>query len=108
MRDRDETAGSAASATNFATIRDSSNTPQLNSSSHERAPSATREKRRLPANANADSGRDSGIGRGIDTAMHASALNKALRDFEEPTRPRDVTPGGSPSRKRQRTIKGDR
>jgi len=40
-------------------------------------------------------------------AIDPSALNKALRDFEDAGRHRDVTPGGSPSRKRQR-VYGDR
>lgn len=40
-------------------------------------------------------------------AIDPSALKKALRDFEDAGRHRDVTPGGSPSRKRQR-VYGDR
>ncbi|XMA08151.1 hypothetical protein WAI453_000942 [Rhynchosporium graminicola] len=41
-------------------------------------------------------------------AVDPSALSKALlREFEDAGRPRDVTPGGSPSRKRQR-VYGDR
>lgn len=39
--------------------------------------------------------------------IDADALKNALKDYEEAGRPRDVTPGGSPSRKRQR-IYGDR
>ncbi|KAG9245197.1 WD40-repeat-containing domain protein [Calycina marina] len=39
--------------------------------------------------------------------LDSNALQKALKDFEEAGRPRDVTPGGSPSRKRQR-VYGDR
>ena len=49
--------------------------------------------------------RNSGIigGEAIDPV----ALKNALKDFEEAGRSRDVTPGGSPSRKRQR-VYGDR
>lgn len=44
-------------------------------------------------------------------AIDPNALSKALlKEFEDGGRPRDVTPGGSPSRKRQRVEKvyGDR
>ncbi|MCJ1254742.1 substrate-specific activator of APC-dependent proteolysis [Lignoscripta atroalba] len=40
-------------------------------------------------------------------AISADALSKALKEFEEAGRTRERTPGGSPSRKRQR-IYGDR
>ena len=39
--------------------------------------------------------------------VDAPALSKALKDYEEAGRVREVTPGASPSRKRQR-IYGDR
>lgn len=39
--------------------------------------------------------------------IDATALSKALKDFEEAGNIRERTPGGSPSRKRQR-IYGDR
>ena len=35
-------------------------------------------------------------------AVDADALNKVLLEFEEASRSRDLTPNGSPSRKRQR------
>lgn len=40
-------------------------------------------------------------------AVDADALSRALKDFEEAGRQRERTPGGSPSRKRQR-VYGDR
>lgn len=41
-------------------------------------------------------------------AIDPNALGKALmKEFEDAGRPRDLTPGGSPSRKRQR-VYGDR
>jgi cell division cycle 20-like protein 1, cofactor of APC complex len=40
-------------------------------------------------------------------AREADALNRRLREFESAGRQRDVTPGRSPSRKRQR-VYGDR
>lgn len=46
--------------------------------------------------------------RTLDSAVDAGDLGKALmRELQEPVRSRDVTPGGSPSRKRQR-VYGDR
>lgn len=39
--------------------------------------------------------------------IDADALAKALKDFEDAGRPRERTPGTSPSRKRQR-VYGDR
>lgn len=47
-------------------------------------------------------------GKASDDAVDPSALNKALmKEFEGAGRQREVTPGGSPSRKRQR-VYGDR
>lgn len=40
-------------------------------------------------------------------SVDPSALTKALKDFEDAGRPRERTPGASPSRKRQR-VYGDR
>jgi cell division cycle 20-like protein 1 (cofactor of APC complex) len=55
-----------------------------------------------------DSGARSERSRTMEAAVDPNALSKALmREFEETGRTRDVTPGGSPSRKRQR-IYGDR
>lgn len=48
-----------------------------------------------------------GIERAGSEPIDANALNKALKDFEDAGRIRERTPGGSPSRKRQR-IYGDR
>jgi cell division cycle 20-like protein 1 (cofactor of APC complex) len=44
----------------------------------------------------------------VADAIDPNALSKALlKEFEEGGRPRETTPGGSPSRKRQR-VYGDR
>jgi len=40
-------------------------------------------------------------------AMEADALNRRLKELENAGRPREMTPGRSPSRKRQR-VYGDR
>lgn len=52
---------------------------------------------------------DEGVARSesATSAIDPTALDKALREFEEHGRRRDMTPGSSPSRKRQR-IYGDR
>lgn len=48
-----------------------------------------------------------GVERAGSEPIDANALSKALKDFEDAGRTRERTPGGSPSRKRQR-IYGDR
>lgn len=48
-----------------------------------------------------------GVERAGSEPIDANALSKALKDFEDAGRARERTPGGSPSRKRQR-IYGDR
>ena len=48
-----------------------------------------------------------GVERAGPEPIDANALSKALKDFEDAGRTRERTPGGSPSRKRQR-IYGDR
>ena len=48
-----------------------------------------------------------GQGREGSAPVDADALSKALKDFEDAGRTRERTPGGSPSRKRQR-VYGDR
>ena len=51
---------------------------------------------------------DRSTGMSSADAIDPSALNKALmKEFEDAGRHREVTPGGSPSRKRQR-VYGDR
>ncbi|TKA23293.1 hypothetical protein B0A50_07350 [Salinomyces thailandicus] len=50
-------------------------------------------------------------GRGGSEPVSATALNKALQQVGEAGRPRSITPGGSPSRKRQKVVQrggGDR
>lgn len=50
---------------------------------------------------------DRGPGGSTSNLIDPHALKKALKEFEEAGRHRDLTPGGSPSRKRQR-VYGDR
>ena len=52
-------------------------------------------------------GAASGTERAGSEPIDASALSKALKEFEDSGNTRERTPGGSPSRKRQR-IYGDR
>lgn len=64
------------------------------------------EKRRLDRNTDSGRGSERSVGQ-AGSAVDPGQLNKALqRELEEP-RSRDITPGGSPVRKRQR-IYGDR
>jgi cell division cycle 20-like protein 1, cofactor of APC complex len=83
------------------------NTPPVNTPPGTMTPPLATEKRRAERSTNSEQTK-SGRSKGMDTAVDPNALNKALmREFEETGRPRDVTPVGSPSRKRQR-IYGDR
>jgi cell division cycle 20-like protein 1, cofactor of APC complex len=83
------------------------NTPPVNTPSGAMTPSPAMEKRRGERSAIPDQTK-SGRPRSRDTAVDPNALSKALmKEFEETGRPRNVTPSGSPSRKRQR-IYGDR
>jgi cell division cycle 20-like protein 1, cofactor of APC complex len=71
-------------------------------------PPAATEKRRIGRSANLDSGARSERSKTMEAAVDPNALSRALmNEFEETGRTRDITPGGSPSRKRQR-IYGDR
>ena len=55
---------------------------------------------------NGHSSRDHG--RQNSEMMDANVLSKALKDMEAAGRSRERTPGGSPNRKRQRMVYGDR
>jgi cell division cycle 20-like protein 1, cofactor of APC complex len=85
------------------------NTPPVNTPPRARTPPPGADsKRRMERSGNVDSGNRSDRSKTMDAAVDPNALSKALmREFEETGRTRDVTPGGSPSRKRQR-IYGDR
>ena len=67
------------------------------------SPPAISTGKRAQANGAALNGRE----REGSEAVDPGALSKALREFEEAGRVRERTPGGSPSRKRQR-VYGDR
>ncbi|KAI9738112.1 MAG: substrate-specific activator of APC-dependent proteolysis [Claussenomyces sp. TS43310] len=108
MRDASEASGSASF--NPTTAPDDSflDIPHLHTPPRAMTPDAVHEKRRSQRNGNTDSGARSDRGKRYDAAVDPNALSKALmKEFEEPARSRDVTPGGSPSRKRQR-VYGDR
>lgn len=84
------------------------NTPPVNTPPGAKTPPTAAEKRRLDRSANVDSGSRSDRSKMLDSAIDANALSTALlKGMEDAGRSRDVTPGGSPSRKRQR-IYGDR
>lgn len=81
-------------------------THPINTPPRAASPPMAIEKRRLEFKA-AETGlrndRESSMPRSLD----ANALNKALLGVDDGRRHRDITPGGSPSRKRQR-VWGDR
>lgn len=89
------------------------NTPPLEKAPGNMTPPLPRERtRRSTVNANANVNTDSDRARARTPSAPApldpNALSKALfKEFEEGGRSRDITPGGSPSRKRQR-VYGDR
>jgi cell division cycle 20-like protein 1 (cofactor of APC complex) len=68
-------------------------------------PPAT-EKRKSENKPNEDRSRSDRAG-GPDI-IDPTVLSKALKEYEDAGRHRDITPGGSPSRKRQRVFHGDR
>ncbi|RFU31788.1 hypothetical protein B7463_g4550, partial [Scytalidium lignicola] len=86
------------------------NTPPLGTPRRTATPPPAIEKRRSEKKNNEENiMRSSRAGASTNDAIDPNALNKALlKEFEEAgSRHRDITPGGSPSRKRQR-VYGDR
>lgn len=91
-------------------INNALNTPPVNTPPAAMTPPIAIEKRRIEQNGKRDSGTRSDRSTTVDAAVDPNALSKALmREFEDTgrTSSRDITPRGSPSRKRQRII-GDR
>lgn len=91
------------------------NTPPLEKAPGNMTPPLPKERtRRTTVNANSNTNVNSNSARARSRTPSApapldpNALSKALfKEFEEGGRSRDITPGGSPSRKRQR-VYGDR
>ena len=98
-----------ASRPNIEMNRNSLNTPPLEKvPGNVTPPPVTERTRRATQNANIDSGRARSKTPSAPAPLDPNALSKALfKEFEEGGRSRDITPGGSPSRKRQR-VYGDR
>ena len=80
------------------------NTPPVGTPPRGTTPPPQAEKRRSDKKTNEQNGVRSGA-----DAINPNALSKALmKEFEEAGRHRDLTPGGSPSRKRPRFNNADR
>jgi cell division cycle 20-like protein 1 (cofactor of APC complex) len=78
------------------------NTPPVGTPPRSATPPPQAEKRKSDRKTT-----EEGVRSGAD-AIDPTALNKALmKEFDDAGRHRDITPGGSPSRKRQR-LYGDR
>jgi len=88
-------------ATLTSTVEDL-HTPPIISPPRSKTPPPATGKRGHDAN-----GHTNGHVRAASEAIDPDMLSRALKDFEEAGRQRDRTPGGSPSRKRQR-VYGDR
>lgn len=105
----DETYSSAISHAHIAKAANTLNTPPIATPPRNTTPPPQAEKRKSDRKATDDSARNdrAAMGSAAD-AVDPNALSKALlKEFEDVGRHRDVTPGGSPSRKRQR-VYGDR
>jgi hypothetical protein len=84
------------------------NTPPANTPPRAITPPPATEKRRMEKSTTIDSGVRSERSKTLEAAVDPNALSKALMSkFGDSGRSSDITPGGSPSRKRQR-IYGDR
>ncbi len=109
MGAHEELFSSGVSRAHIAKTSKALNTPPVATPPRSTTPPPAGEKRKSDRKAveeNARHARASGAP-GAD-AIDANALSKALiKEFEDAGRSRDVTPGGSPSRKRQR-VYGDR
>lgn len=107
----DIAAASLSKALESDTIN-SLNTPPLEKAPGNMTPPLPKERtRRTTVNANANVNSNTARGHSRTPSappLDPNALSKALfKEFEEGGRSRDITPGGSPSRKRQR-VYGDR
>ena len=105
----EEVFSSTVSHTHITRVANAISTPPVDTPSHRATPPPATVKRASERTTNRESNGQSDRGAGMpnNDAIDPSALSKALKDFEDAGRHRDITPGGSPSRKRQR-VYGDR
>jgi len=102
-----EETGSNGYHTHLAKASNAFNTPPIETPPRAMTPPLGAEKRQVEIKSIGENSSRRASGALGGEAIDPSALKKALKNFEEAGRPRDVTPGGSPSRKRQR-VYGDR
>jgi len=102
-----EEVGSNGYHTHLAKTSNAFNTPPIETPPRAMTPLLGAEKRRAEIKSIGENSLRRGSGTVGGEAIDPTALKKALKDFEDAGRQRDVTPGGSPSRKRQR-VYGDR
>lgn len=114
MGNWDDAIGSAIPHAHNTRNNNLSATPPVLTPQRSATPPPATERKRLERKddiAGNDAGSRGGRGKPGAESIDPNALSKALlKEFEEGGRPRQVTPGGSPSRKRQRVEKvyGDR
>lgn len=107
MAPTEEPVASAISHRSVTRAQHNLNTPPESFPRASTPPPVSTEKRRMESHTGSIRGHERSRSMGGESSVDAAALNKALmREFDEP-RSRDITPGGSPSRKRQR-VYGDR
>jgi cell division cycle 20-like protein 1 (cofactor of APC complex) len=100
--EQNEMYSSATSHTHIRMTAHALNTPPVGTPPRSATPPPQAEKRKSDRKTT-----EEGVRSGAD-AIDPNALNKALmKEFDDAGRHRDITPGGSPSRKRQR-LYGDR
>lgn len=107
MAPSNEITSSATFHTHIKKASNALNTPPVATPPRSTTPPPATEKRKSERKSNEEN-----VARGERTTgaelVDPNALSKALmKEFEDAGRHRDVTPGGSPSRKRQR-VYGDR
>lgn len=106
MAPTEEDIASAIQHKSVTRSQSSTNVPPASAYPRAQTPPPAHEKRRLERDTHSGRGSERSRSR-VESAVDPNQLSKALqREFEEP-RSRDVTPGGSPVRKRQR-VYGDR
>jgi len=96
------------SHTRVTKVSDNYSIPPVATPPRSTTPPPALEKRKSERNTNEGNGpsNERAVPRSA-AEIDPNALKKALKDFEDAGRHRDITPGGSPSRKRQR-VYGDR
>ena len=105
----EELFSSGLSRAHIAKVANTLNMPPVATPPRSTTPPPAGEKRKSDRKAVEENARHNrASGTPSADAIDPNALSKALmKEFEDAGRPRDVTPGGSPSRKRQR-VYGDR